>query len=628
MMFGLLLVCACPGACEGFTAPLELRQRYALLQNSFPLSATKRHRSEMVNSTTSLINRRDALVAGILLSAAVTAAPSTARADVDSCGLEDMVIGNGRWINTKRVNPAQSVDTLALSSFLSHDRNVPATFSTYAARFLLHYDDGVSSWWKTVLESCSLLSDEGRCDKVGACFGCLARSIQIAIETSIQGAPSVQKGYQDLMSIFLQHYGNDKEARRHIGLLFAMLPHVNQPTKLLEQVSSRIVSTNVVATTGANMPPPAMMKDFTVLFPPIYECAHVRGTDSFTIYPPISLYENTIKDDLGRTAVRTAIGPLGTLPLQRERPHLSSLIYALFGISGAAGCALTHTVVIPLDVVKTRMQTDGQLSGESMLDSASSILQKEGMAGFVLGLQATIVGYIWYGLSVYPSYAFFKRWIGQSLLRPEFVMIHTNEIALCAGALSAVIASLGLTPVEAARIRTVADPDVYRSKGLIGTLQSIASEDSTLGWKNLYAGFPSLVTRQVIFGSVKFLAFERACEAIFHTWPFLHDETWTSLMVSLVAGGFSGCLSSVVSQPADSLLTYVAQNSNVGLLEGSRIMVEKEGVGSLYRGLGSRCVWAGSIIAGQFLLYDVFRTYFGVNTHDLSQVFEIVISPG
>jgi solute carrier family 25 phosphate transporter 3 len=57
-------------------------------------------------------------------------------------------------------------------------------------------------------------------------------------------------------------------------------------------------------------------------------------------------------------------------------------------------------------------------------------------------------------------------------------------------------------------------------------------------------------------------------------------------------------------------------------------MVEKEGYGSLFRGLGSRCVWAGSIIAGQFLLYDVFRTQFGVNGDDLSQVFEVVIAGG
>jgi solute carrier family 25 phosphate transporter 3 len=173
----------------------------------------------------------------------------------------------------------------------------------------------------------------------------------------------------------------------------------------------------------------------------------------------------------------------------------------------------------------------------------------------------------------------------------------------------------------------VAEPLVYKAKGLLGTLGQIATEDEVLGWRSLYAGLPSLLTRQVIFGSIKFLAFERACEAIFNVWPVLQDATWTSLLVSLVAGGFSGALSSVVSHPADAVLTYVAQNSkeNLGVLEGSLMMVEREGLGSLFRGLGSRCVWAGSIIAGQFLLYDVFRTYFGVNSDDLSQVFQIVI---
>ena len=83
-----------------------------------------------------------------------------------------------------------------------------------------------------------------------------------------------------------------------------------------------------------------------------------------------------------------------------------------------------------------------------------------------------------------------------------------------AGAIAAVVASLGLTPLEAARIRAVAEPDKYRPLGLAGTLDAIAKEDADLGWKTLYAGLPSLMTRQVIFGSIKFLAFERACETL------------------------------------------------------------------------------------------------------------------
>merc|ERR1711862_517774 len=143
-----------------------------------------------------------------------------------------------------------------------------------------------------------------------------------------------------------------------------------------------------------------------------------------------------------------------------------------------------------------------------------------------------------------------------------------------------------------------------------------------------YSGLPSLMTRQVIFGSVKFLAFERASEAIFSFWPGLRDATYTALGVSLVAGGISGALSSVVSQPADSVLTYVAKQQaqgNFGILEGAKMMVNQEGALSLFRGVGSRSVWAGCIIAGQFLLYDVFRALFGVTGEDLNQVFELVL---
>jgi solute carrier family 25 (mitochondrial phosphate transporter), member 3 len=239
-------------------------------------------------------------------------------------------------------------------------------------------------------------------------------------------------------------------------------------------------------------------------------------------------------------------------------------------------------------------------------------------------------------LSVYPSYTLFKRILAHgSLLPPDVALVHANDIALVAGAMASVIASLGLTPMEAARIRVVADPDKYRPLGLWGTLSEIAHEGAQVGVPGLaalYAGLPSLLARQVIFGSVKFLAFERSCEWIFSVWPVLRDATWTCLTVSLVAGGLSGTLSSIVSQPADSVLTYVAQNrdgsaAKLGLLEGCVDMVQKDGVGALFRGLASRCVWAGSIIAGQFLLYDVFRTYFGVNADDLSQVYRIIIIP-
>jgi solute carrier family 25 phosphate transporter 3 len=464
--------------------------------------------------------------------------------------------------------------------------------------------------------------------------------------------------YGELAELFIKSYGRDAEARRQIGLLFALLPAEHQPVDALDRLAT---TTIMKEATVVDSPPRILTEDLAALLPSEFQCARIKGTQSFTIDPTISLYEVGVDEEFGQTAIGTTFGPLSSTPLKRGLPDYTPNIYVAFGISGGAGCVLTHTVVIPLDVVKTRIQTDPEVSG-GLLQGAASIVEREGIEGLLLGAQATIAGYLWcvleilkffrskivlpsvlcgtslwvnsfllfacrYGVSVYPCYTFFKRLIGLSLLPSEIATVHMNDVALVAGALASVVASLGLTPLEACRIRTVADPKRYRPIGLLGTLRVISNEDPSLGWRALYAGLPSLLTRQVIFGSVKFLAFEQTVETIFKVWPSLQDATWTSLSVSLVAGGVSGALSSIVSQPADSVLTYVAQNTSgsLGVFEGCRIMVEKDGIGSLFRGLGSRCVWATAIIAGQFLLYDVFRTYFGVNGEDLTQVFELVI---
>lgn len=86
--------------------------------------------------------------------------------------------------------------------------------------------------------------------------------------------------------------------------------------------------------------------------------------------------------------------------------------------------------------------------------------------------------------------------IKQFLLLLMFLLSFSSDVALVAGALASVIASLGLTPIEACRIRAVAQPEIYRDAGLVGTSQMIASEDKQLGWRALYAGLPSLMIRQ------------------------------------------------------------------------------------------------------------------------------------
>jgi solute carrier family 25 (mitochondrial phosphate transporter), member 3 len=641
--------------CSSSLLELSKRGSESILQEEESSRTERLQPTHNQMATTPLENRgrRRQLLASAATLALFPWMTSTAAAMDDprvTRSLEELKVGTGQW---KTMGPSRNISSTI------RGQDVPASFSTYLARFLIHYDAGVSSWWTSVHQFCSLMSDQQRSTTLGNSFGSFAASIHLGVQECLvqQGG---EGGYAVLVRNLLRVYGSSPEAQRHIGILAAMLPPAQQPIEIL----SKLVTTTTTATEMATAPqfkgkeliptnspmqcpPPRLLtEDLGNLLPPEYKCVllvqdgkgdgtsrRATSTAFYTIYPPISLLEVArVEERAGQTAVIvTAFGPLASDALTREMPDYSLWTYALLGVSGAAGCALTHSVVIPLDVVKTKAQTNPEDDYKNVIQGAARILDQEGIQGLFTGAQATIAGYFWYGLSVYPSYTFFKRYLSGSILSPEIAAVHGNDIAVLAGALAAVIASFGLTPLEAARIRVVAEPDRYKSLGLTGTLGVIAQEDAQLGWKAVYAGLPSLMARQVIFGSVKFLAFERACESIFGMWPFLRDETWTVLMVSLIAGGFSGTLSSIVSQPADSVLTYVARNSSgkgssLGVLEGCYLMVEKEGVGSLFRGLGSRCVWAGSIIAGQFLLYDIFRTSFGVSGQDLSQVFQIVLS--
>eukprot|EP00986_Skeletonema_menzelii_P004259 scaffold1446_cov145-Skeletonema_menzelii.AAC.28 len=576
---------------------------------------------------TSISDRRSMLLSTSAVALTSFAALSMSSASSAAETLEELSLGDAKWDNAAdAVLQSPSIPLCA--------RIVPPSFATYLARFLLHYDEGALRWWEKQADSFSLLASYEAKKRESKSFSSYTSSIQKGLyrhisgenESNIKSYSKVRTQYSYLLTSLVDKYGSEEGAIRDIGLLFAILPPVYQPTEEMMKLDK-----GVITKTGSNKGSkldnftPNFQENFTLLLPNKYQMQYNGIEKSYTITPKINLFEIEISEEPGVKAISTTFGPLSSKPLLRER-SLSLDIYALLGISGGAGCALTHTLVIPLDVVKTRMQTNpGEYNG--VFDGAATITREEGIGALLLGTQATIVGYLWYGISVYPSYAFFKRFIASTLMSPAFAVAHANDVALVAGALASVIASLGLTPLEACRIRAVAQPEIYRDAGLIGTGKIIASENDQLGWKTLYAGLPSLMIRQVIFGSVKFLAFERASEAIFSIHPEFREATVTALGVSLVAGGISGALSSVVSQPADSVLTYVAKDSggNLGVFDGARKMIREEGVKSLFNGLGSRCVWAGCIIAGQFLLYDVFRAAFGITGEDLNQALTLTL---
>jgi len=85
----------------------------------------------------------------------------------------------------------------------------------------------------------------------------------------------------------------------------------------------------------------------------------------------------------------------------------SMKFYALCGFGGVLSCGLTHTAVVPLDLVKCRMQVDPQ-KYKGIFNGFSVTLKEDGVRGLAKGWAPTFIGYSMQGLCKFGFYEVFK----------------------------------------------------------------------------------------------------------------------------------------------------------------------------------------------------------------------------
>ncbi len=210
-------------------------------------------------------------------------------------------------------------------------------------------------------------------------------------------------------------------------------------------------------------------------------------------------------------------------------------------------------------------------------------------------------------------------------------------LVLGAGALATVFTCFLITPFEAVRIRMVERPEFAPS--LPAAAARYIDEGGVV---SLYDGLPPLMVRQVLFGMVKFVIFDSASDAILAALPPEAKQIEVVfLLVSLLSGAIAGVAAALVSQPADVLLSRIARGggecmgalpggvNQLKLLKQEALVVWRSfGFGGFYLGIGSRCLWSGAIIAGQFFLYDVFKGAMHVTAADLTQFLDVLSAYG
>lgn len=290
-------------------------------------------------------------------------------------------------------------------------------------------------------------------------------------------------------------------------------------------------------------------------------------------------------------------------------PQYSLTDYAKFALAGAIGCGSTHSAMVPIDVVKTRIQLSPEVYRGGMVSSFRQIISEEGAGALLTGFGPTLLGYSIQGAFKFGGYEVFKKMF-IDVLGYDNAAAYKNSVYMGSAAIAEFFADIALCPLEATRIRLVSQPNF--ASGLVGGFGRMLKEE---GVGTFYNGFTPILFKQIPYNIAKFWVFERASAVYFGLAggkDKLSESTTT--VINLGSGLTAGLAAAVVSQPADTLLSKVNKTpkapgqSTLNLLGQ---LAKQLGFFGSFAGLPTRLVMVGTLTSLQFGIYGSLKTALG-----------------
>mmetsp|Transcript_21587 Transcript_21587/g.53412 ORF Transcript_21587/g.53412 Transcript_21587/m.53412 type:complete len:973 (+) Transcript_21587:67-2985(+) len=309
-------------------------------------------------------------------------------------------------------------------------------------------------------------------------------------------------------------------------------------------------------------------------------------------------------------------GPRGRSPIERDVTlDLSSFLR--FSLSGAICASGAHFVLTPLDVVKTKLQTDPE-NYPGVVSAFKKLADERGIGGFFDGWAPTFVGFFFWGSASYSTTELLRRYFVDAL-GPEARALEV-PIILGSSAIGAAFSTFILCPFESVRIRSVTQPD-YGSNLFDVTSRMVKEE----GASSLFSAVPPLLFKEVPFNTAKFLIFSLVSNLLYDSFPAAQEDIKLSLVVSLVSGMTGGLIAAIVSNPADATISEMKKSqTKVGPIEAVKSLIDKGGYANMFRGLPVRMAFYPLIVSMQFFVFDAIRLNLGIGSDDLKLYLDVL----
>ncbi|CAL9001193.1 unnamed protein product [Prunus brigantina] len=278
--------------------------------------------------------------------------------------------------------------------------------------------------------------------------------------------------------------------------------------------------------------------------------------------------------------------PIGTrksfasVSLHEDKPF--DFLRTLFEgvIAGGTAGVVVETALYPIDTIKTRLQAGMHLWFSCLLIMAARGGGKIVLKGLYSGLAGNLAG-------VLPASAIFVG-VYEPTKQKLLKMFPENLSALAhftAGAFGGIAASLVRVPTEVVKQRMQTGQFTSASDAV----RLIASKE---GFKGFYAGYGSLLLRDLPFDAIQFCLYEQLRLGYKAAAKReLNDPE------NAIIGAFAGALTGAATTPLDVIKTRLmvqgSANQYKGIIDCVQTIVREEGPPALLKGIGPRVLWIG-----------------------------------
>lgn len=292
-------------------------------------------------------------------------------------------------------------------------------------------------------------------------------------------------------------------------------------------------------------------------------------------------------------------------------PH-NTTYYAKCLVGGILSCGLTHTAVVPLDVVKCKMQVFPD-KYKGLVSGIKTVLKEEGGAGLRLGWAPTFIGYSMQGAFKFGLYEYFKD-VYSNAAGQENAKNYKGAIWLAGSASAEFFADIALCPMEMVKVKVQTSPAGTWPTSLAEATKKMSEHKAETRFP--FGSVVPLWSRQIPYTMAKFFFFEKVVQ-LFYTHVFTAPkETYskgTQLGITFASGYLAGVICAIVSHPADSLVSQMGKAENKGKSFGQ--MINEQGMYRLCtKGLGTRVLMIGTLTGLQWWIYDTWKSAMGFGT--------------